>query len=372
VKNKRLLKLLGAIGLVVILMALLMGGCAKPAPTPAPAPAPAPTPSPAPAPTPAPTPELESFTLKMGVPYRPNEFYDKGFLLPVKDFIEEFTEGRCEVEIYYNSALNNWKDAYEAVDSGINDLTEQLHQTTPGMFPLHDLFTLPGLAANVITTNAVQLELMSIYPQFREQYGDNVIPATESLGMRSDLHTLKPIRSLEELKGKVIACSSESGVVTVNALGASGTVMVGADVYTAAQTGAIDGAFCAWGFVWTAKLHEVLPYHTLLELSPCTTAWITNKKTWDSFSPREQKIMEAFGRNMMMRANRCQVVKSMRVRDLIAEDHFFQFSVEDMNKIQELFKPSWEKWANDVEALGYPGHDILKDYIRLRDGFNYG
>ncbi len=49
-------KLLTVVLAVVVIVSLVVGGCAKPAPTPAPAPAPSPAPAPAPAPGPAPAP----------------------------------------------------------------------------------------------------------------------------------------------------------------------------------------------------------------------------------------------------------------------------------------------------------------------------
>jgi hypothetical protein len=32
----------------------------------------------------------------------------------------------------------------------------------------------------------------------------------------------------------------------------------------------------------------------------------------------------------------------------------------DMKKMKEIFRPSWNKWADEMEKKGYPGKAILK------------
>lgn len=72
------------------------------------------------------------------------------------------------------------------------------------MFPLLDLFSLPGLFPNQATSNAVLLQLFAKYPQFEAELDPAVVRVSTQVHMRADIHSRTPIRGLAELKGKTI------------------------------------------------------------------------------------------------------------------------------------------------------------------------
>jgi len=359
-KEEEMTRKLVVFGLILALLALPLVACAKPAPAPTPAPAP------------KPEKELESFTIKHSTMGQPGCIGNIYVMKPWMDYVEKVTQGRVTVDFYPACALHSVKDALMALETGITDMTWIWNPATPGRFPLMDLFSLPGLMPNQATSNKVLWELFDKYPCFNEQYGDEIVITHGAVHMRGDLHTVKPIRTLKELQGKIIACQDDTGAKALSTLGASTTVMVGSDCYVGAQRGVIDGIFCAWGWVNIFKFHEVAPYHTLLSICPGTTSWGFNRKTWDRFTPFEQMLLKEYKYQGMFNMSRGNVYDSMTVRESIPKENFIELPREDMDRVRELFRPSWEKWADDMEALGYPGHDILEDALHYLDCYFYG
>ena len=313
----------------------------------------------------------ESFTLKATVMGQPGEEFtvftwEKGIL----ESIRLITNGRCKIQVFYGDTVHSWKDALQATEAGMTDLTMLWNPILPGRFPLHELWSLPGLMPNQMTSDAVMIEIISKYPQFEKQYPETIVPLSYQTHMRANLHTNTPIKSLAELKGKKIACHSAEGAKLMSMLGAGSTVVVGPDAYQMAQTKVVQGIFTAWGWVKHFKLKEVAPYTTWMNLSPGSSTFIMNKKTFDKFTDHEKALLKnlVFYRARLWDLPRHNVYSAQKVIAGLKPDTFFTLPDQDYAKMREIFKPEWEAWAKKMEGLGYPGKAILEDtleWIRL-------
>ena len=143
---------------VVVLAALLLPACAKPAPTPtptpstrptpAPAPTPAPTPKPTPAPTPTPTPAptlappAAPKTIKLSYTTPKGKGYSGGLEWFGPEF-EKRTNGRYKVEIYPTSVLFSQRVGMDAVKSRIAEIGVFSASMFSTAFPLFIGMALP-------------------------------------------------------------------------------------------------------------------------------------------------------------------------------------------------------------------------------------
>lgn len=328
--------------------------------------------APAPAPTPAPSPAEESFTIKLNAPDPEGDECCEFAFRPWGPYVEKATEGRVTVDFFPGAGLWTWGETLTALEGGVGDMGITWNPAYPGRLPLWSLWSLPGLAGNQSTANSAMMDIVDKYPQFKEEFGDKVEYIYSNVNMRSDIHSVKPIRSLEELKGKVIACTNEMGANAMKQLGASPTqISTAPEAYLACQRGVVDGAFAAWGWVRAISLNEVAPYHTLLALCPGTTTGLMRKATWDRLTSHEQDMLKAYrfeGIRNMVKGN---CLQSLSAREGVPEENYIHWSMEDMAKVKTLFQPAWDEWVEEMEALGYPARDILEDTIRLMDGYTY-
>lgn len=284
---------------------------------------------------------------------------------------------RFDVRIHPSYTLVGMKDGYQAVITGMTPFNLIWPSATPGVFPLLDLFALPGLFPNQATSNAVVRELFARYPQFEAELDPSVERVSTQVHMRADLHTRVPIRSLAELKGKTIGCQSPQVAEALAALGASVSVIDLPDAYTSLDKGVVDGIACAWGAVSATRLYEVARYHTLIGICPAPSHLLANRKlVWNVLTPEQQTLMrelEPVFQGMVTKGN---VDASLDVRFQQASPEkgheMIVWSQDDLDAMRALFRPIWDKWAADMEARGLPGKAILEDAIRLVDAYNYG
>jgi TRAP-type C4-dicarboxylate transport system substrate-binding protein len=292
------------------------------------------------------------------------------------EMIEKATNGRAKVTIYPSNTLVPVNDAYRATQEGIVDVTWVWGPATPGAFPLSDIFALPGFSANQATSNLVVNELYRKFPEFKKQFSPKVKHISTQVHMRSDLHTSVPVRSLDDLKGKVIACQGDKVATAMSKLGASATQMNPPDMYTSVERGVIKGTVQAWGSFAVYHLYEVLKYHTLLGVGTGTSHWVWCRKTWDKFTPEEQAKLELLGpwfQNFIATGN---IAMSKGPQDEhVTPDKGHEsivWSDGDMKKMKELFRPLWEEWAKEMETKGFSGEEILKEAESLMDAYTNG
>jgi len=305
-----------------------------------------------------------------------NVMWEDFFEMP-KKMIEEITQGRAEVTVYPSNTLVAPKDVYRSLETGLVGFDLVFGPFTPGAFPVTDVFSLPGLVGNQATSNAVLNRLFDKYPIIKKQFSPKVKYITSQVHMRADIHSRVPIRTLADLKGKVIGCQNPNIAEALERLGASVSVIkLATEAYTSLERGVIDGVACAWGSLNVFRLYEVTKYHTLIGISPATSHWLFSLKTWNKFTPDEQKRFESLAPWLQNRILNGNVKASVDVRFNKATSEngheIIKWSNEDTIKMKELFRPIWNKWAEEMEKKGYPGKAILKDVELFMDAYLYG
>ena len=181
---------------------------------------------------------------------------------------------------------------------------EQLEPVQAGVFDV--LFTHPAYHAGT-TTLGLAIDAVGTDPEARRDSGiigllDEhyqalglkliAAPATGTLGFRYFLK--EPITGEPAFEGRKIR-GTVSYHPMIEALGGTGVVMGGGDVYSALQTGVSDGA--AWGTVGVLdfKWNEVAGYLADPVFGQVGVMILMNLDAWNALSAEEQAAIEAAG-----------------------------------------------------------------------------
>jgi len=366
---------------LLLVVGLLIGafGCAPEA-APAPAPGPAPTKTVTKtvaktvttAPPPAQPETIEIKWAHMGSPEIPNLMWRQNRHI---DWIAQATGGKGKVEIFWGDTLLAMTDYYKGLQEGIHDFGYFLPGVTPGLLPLHNLFSLPGLWLDCSTDHAVVMELYEKYPQFEESIDPRVVHLDTMVLLRANIHSREPIRTLADLKGKVVGTNTATDANAMKLLGASATVIPQTELYASLERGVLDAVVCPWGAVTFMKLWEVAPYHIMVGMSPPALLWGMNRDTFEKFTPTEQfnlKMLGAWHTTAMIAFNTRNIATADEQYLQRPEQELIYWSPDDVAQLQEKFKPIWDEWAEEMEGLGYPGKEILSETIRFLSLYDRG
>ena len=278
--------------------------------------------------------------------------------------LEEISNGSAKVEFFPPNSVTPFKDWLQATGAGLLDIGFVWHPVLPGKFPQMELFSLPGLSPNQTIASTVYWRMRDQHPELAELFSpeDNVVELATFVAMGSHLHSRDPIKSLADLKGKVIGAQDPAGVKVLEQLGASASVMVGSDAYLGMQRGTIDGVLAAWGWVNNFKLNEVADYHLLLNLNPGTYSTVMNKDTWDRLDPEVQAHLKDwlpvyFFYNTTDSA-------AAATKD-VPEENIFTLGAEDQAALSAAMQPQYQEWVAKADAEGWDGQALLDETARL-------
>jgi TRAP-type transport system periplasmic protein len=316
-------------------------------------------------------PEIE---IKVPIPAAPNsEFGVLGKWIE-KNFAE-ITGGRAKVSLFWSNSLVPLKDHYRALESGIIDFAFVNTGLSPGVFPLSELFQLPGIPVTIASSNLAIMDLFNKYPEFEKQFSPKVKYIATSQFLLSDLHSKKPVRSIKDLRGMKIGCQTPESAKAMELLGASASTVAWTDMYVQMERGVLDGVVAAWAIVNITRLHELAKNHTLLRICPGIAHWMFNRNTWNKFTPEEQRKFELLSPWLSDKTAWSVVSTShdMRFKEITPEKGHttIELPQEDREQLKKIFQPLWVEWAERMKSKGYPSEAILQDTLRFTEMYSY-
>lgn len=280
--------------------------------------------------------------------------------------VEKRTGGQVKIKFYLSQTLVKARDSYDAVKQGIADISWVAFSWTPGRFPLSSVMQLPYLSPDTFTGAYVLTDLYDRFPEMRAEVKD-VHLMWLWVTLPYEIHTNKPIRKPEDIKGMKLA-TQPGARAAVEGLGAVPVTMPAPKIYQTVEKGVADGSALAWGAFKAYKIYEVTKFHTNPHLSGLPYCVIMNKKRWNRLPEDLQKIITDLNKEMMPKTL-CQAVSNEMSKGIqIVKDRgheIIELSPQERARWVATGKPAWNRWAEDMEAKGLPGKKVLDEATKL-------
>ena len=212
--------------------------------------------------------------------------------------VKEKSGGRICIEVFPSSQLGEEKDTIEQTQFGVIDMVRASFGSFNDIVPVTQLLSLPYLFRSEDHLHSVLDGPIGeeIGGAFEER--DLVALAYYDGGARSFYNSQKPIASIEDLKGmKFRVMQNDVFVDMMAALGANATPMPYGEVYSAIQTGVIDGAENNYPSYDSSGHAEVAKYYTLDQHLMVPELVAISKLSWDKLTPEDQAILREAARN---------------------------------------------------------------------------
>jgi tripartite ATP-independent transporter DctP family solute receptor len=218
-----------------------------------------------------------------------------------KYFAEEvglLTKGTVKVEAYANTQLGDAVANVQSIRNGTIGFatvsTANLNQVIPAL----DVYSLPFLFKNEahFWWFLAQPQAAEVVKPLEDK-GIKVLAYLDS-GSRN-FFTQKAVRTPDDLKGqKIRVMASPVMVNTMKAMGATGVPVAWAELYTALQTGVVDGAENNHPSVVAKKFYEVSKFYTLDEHMRIPDVLIMSMKLWNQLNDDQKKAVTEAGQRM--------------------------------------------------------------------------
>ena len=269
--------------------------------------------------------------------------------------IEAATNGRIKFQMFPGSVLGGEKEMIEQTQVGAIQLLRTSLGPVGPVVPEVNVFNMPFVFRDPAHMRAVidgpigqeMLDKISASP------AKLVALAWMDGGSRS-LYTKKPVRKPEDLKGqKIRMMGNPLFVDTMNAMGGNGISMGYGEVFSALQTGVIDGAENNPPTLYTANHYKAgAKYYTQTNHLIIPEILVMSKVTWDKLSPADQALVKKAAREAQM--------EQRVLWDKATADYTAKLKAEGVEFITIDNKPFFEATAPVREKYGAKHAALMK------------
>jgi tripartite ATP-independent transporter DctP family solute receptor len=205
--------------------------------------------------------------------------------------VEKRTNGRIVIKNFFSGSLGGEREVMEAVQLGTQELGHNSTGPVPNFVPETAILDVPFLFrdkahARAVLDGPIGQELLAKF----ESKGFKALAWTEN-GVRHMTNNKRPVNSPDDLKGlKMRTMENPVHVAAYKGLGIVTTPMAFPEVFTALQTGTIDGQENPLSVILAANFDQVQKHITLTGHVYSPSVFVMNKAVFDKLSKADQQI----------------------------------------------------------------------------------
>jgi len=288
--------------------------------------------------------------------YAENQAADYPTTLGANKFAElvaERTSGRIKIVVFHSAELGSEVECIEQLRFGGIDFARlslsQLAEVSQSINVLH----LPYLYRDEA----------HMWRVLDGEIGDSFLGALEeqniiglswyNAGARC-FYTTVPIRKVEDLQGLTIRVQESAMMADmVRLLGASAAPIVYSEVYSALQTGRIDGAENNWPSYESMSHYEVARYFYLDQHTRVPEMQVISRAAMEKLSEEDMEIIRECAKESAL-FEREEWARREKLSEQICIEKGVEVVVpgpEDVKLMQELCQPLYEKYAADSMSI---------------------
>src|SRR6202048_328077 len=269
--------------------------------------------------------------------------------------LEAATNGRLSVQMFPSMQLGGEKETIEQTQIGA---IQMLRVSVGAMGPIVDdinVVNMPFLFKN--TAHAQRMMDGPIGQELLDKITASPNAGLVALcwmdsGARSLYNTKKSIKTVEDLKGlKFRVIGNPIFVDMMNALGGNGVAMGYDQVFSALQTGVIDGAENNPPSYVFSNHYTAAKYYSLTEHLIIPEVLLFSKKAWPALSPDDQNLVKKFAREAQMEERELWKKYEQQALEKAKAAGCEIVEIADKARFQNAVKPLWDKYGPEYQDM---------------------
>jgi tripartite ATP-independent transporter DctP family solute receptor len=289
-----------------------------------------------------------------GTLFKASDVHPPGYptVVAVENFgkkLEQATNGRFGVQMYASMQLGGEKEAIEQAQVGAIQLARVSVGAIGPVIDDLNVLNLPFLFRN--TAHMQKVIDGPIGQELLDKVSANDKAGLVGLcwmdaGARSFYDTKHPINSIADLKGlKLRVIGNPMFIDMVNALGGNGVAMGYDQVFSALQTGVIDGAENNPPSFVFDNHYQVAKFYTLTEHLIVPEILVFSRKTWDTISKDDQELLRKSAREAQAEERTLWMAYEKQAMDKARTAGVQIVENIDRKPFQDAVKPVWDKYG---------------------------
>ncbi|WNS77733.1 TRAP transporter substrate-binding protein [Domibacillus sp. DTU_2020_1001157_1_SI_ALB_TIR_016] len=295
---------------------------------------------------------IQERTIKAGIGNSEKHPQGQG-MVKFKELVEEKSGGKMKVQNFFDATLGDDQKMTEALQAGMQEVTVPSTSPLVGTIKEFGIYDFPFVFNNeeeayAVLDGAVGQKLLDKLPEH-----DLVGLGYWENGFRNLTNSKHPVETAADFKGlKIRTMQNEVHLDAFSKLGANPSPMAFSEVFTALETGTVDGQENPLATIQTQKYYEVQDYLSITKHVYTPFVFLVSKKFWDGLSEEEQKIMSEaaqeagkYQRELNQKENE-KALKTLKEEGMKINE----VTPEEMEKMKEIIQPVTDEYAQKFGA----------------------
>ena len=269
--------------------------------------------------------------------------------------LSDATGGRLTIQMYASMQLGGEKEAIEQAQVGAIQIARVSVGALGPVVPDLNVFNLPFLFRD--TAHMEKVVDGPIGQELLDKVTNN--PNTHLVGLawmdagaRNFYDTKKPIENISDLKGlKIRVMGNPMFVEMMTDLGGNGVAMGYDQVFSALQTGVVDGAENNPPSFYFDNHYQVAKYYTLTEHLIVPEIIVFSRASWDKLSKDDQALITKLAREAQADERQLWKKKEAEAMEKMKAAGIEIITISDKTPFQQAVKPLWDKYGAQYAAL---------------------
>ncbi|MEZ2131652.1 MULTISPECIES: TRAP transporter substrate-binding protein [unclassified Sinorhizobium] len=267
------------------------------------------------------------------------------------ELVKEKSGGKIEIKLFPGGVLGGDVQTVSALQGGVVEMTVLNAGILAGNVKQFGAVDLPflfnsGEEADKVMDGPFGTSLMKLLPDT-----GLVGLAYWELGFRNLTNDRHPVTKLEDIKGlKIRTIQSPIPIALFNSLGANAVPLPYTELYTALETGTVDGQENPAANIINAKFYEVQKYMTVTRHQYNPQIVLVSKKFWDGLNDEEKAVLQSAAteaRDYQRKVSREQDAKA--IEEIKSNGmEVSELSPEETQKLRDAVKPLIDKFSADI------------------------
>jgi tripartite ATP-independent transporter DctP family solute receptor len=269
--------------------------------------------------------------------------------------LSEATQGRLSIQMYPSMQLGGEKETIEQTQIGAIQISRVSVGTMGPIVDDINVINMPFLFKNTTHANKMMdgpigqelLDKITASPN-----ANLVALCWMDSGARSLYNTKHPIKSIEDVKGlKFRVIGNPIFVDMMNALGGNGISMGYDQVFSALQTGVIDGAENNMPSYVFSNHYTAAKYVTLTEHLIIPEMLVFSKRIWNTLSADDQNLIKKFAREAQLEEREYWNQYEQKALEKAKAAGSQIIEIADKTPFQNAVKPVWDKYGPKYQDM---------------------
>jgi TRAP-type C4-dicarboxylate transport system substrate-binding protein len=285
-----------------------------------------------------------------------------------KKEVEKRTGGKVAIQTFPGSTLLNPKNMFEGVISGTADIGCLAMSYQPGRFPISEAIDQP---VGFSSAKAASLALYDLIEKYNPKEFEQVKIITLFTCPPANIMTIKPVKSLKDLKGLELRVGGTQANIIQN-LGGIPVAMPQSDTPEALQKGTVKGHVSSMEVLKDFNYAAYTANATIANLWVVTFAVVMNKDKWNSLPADVKKVIDGMRKEWALWTGNYvdnHVLESLKWSKEKYNLQIFELPASEKAEVPKLIKPLIDGYIERATKAGLPGNQIMKDVYSLKEKY---